>query len=274
MNLVSSSPAVVNGVVYFGSDDRQVYALNAATGEKIWNFPTGALTESSPAVVNGVVYIGANNNNLYALNANTGTKIWSFTASNAITSSPAVLDGVVYFGSWDNNVYALDANSGVKLWSYTTGGSVFSSPAVAKGGQVYIGSDDNHVYCINSKSVSPYYQIDIRRVINFWRSVKQYITINADGTISHPNAPIARDGNRYTLTGDIGGSIRVLKDNIIFDGAGYSLFGNGSAKSGGDIDLNNRDHVTVMNTVFSGFFGTAIHMGSMDVYNPKKHRGQ
>jgi outer membrane protein assembly factor BamB len=80
-----------------------------------------------------------------------------------ITSSPSVLDGTVYFGSWDNNVYALDANSGVKLWSYTTGGSVFSSPAIAKGGQVYIGSDDGHLYCINSKSVSPYYQLDIAR---------------------------------------------------------------------------------------------------------------
>jgi parallel beta-helix repeat protein len=269
MNLVSSSPAVVNGVVYFGSDDRLIYALNAATGEKIWNFATGAFTESSPAVVNGVVYIGANNNNLYALNANTGDKIWSFAASNAITSSPAVLDGVVYFGSWDNNVYALDANSGAKLWSFTTGGKVFSSPAVAKGGQVYIGSDDGHLYCINSKSTSPYYQLNIPSGPPSNGSVKQYITIYPDGTISNPNAPITVDGNRYTLTGDIGGSIRVQKDNIIIDGQGHSLFGNGPTKSGGDIDLNNRDHVTVMNTVFSGWFGHAISMGSMDITNPK-----
>lgn len=267
MNLVWSSPAVVNGVVYFGSDDRQVYALNATTGEKIWNYKTGALTESSPAVVNGVVYIGANNNNLYALDANTGAKIWSFAASNAISSSPAVLDGVVYFGSWDNNVYSLNASSGVKLWSYTTGGSVFSSPAVAKGGQVYIGSDDGHVYSINSKSVSPYYQINTAGGSTSG-GVKQYITINADGTITPPTVPIARGGNRYTLTGDIGGSLKVLKDNIIIDGAGHSIFGNGSIMDGGDIILDNRDHVTVMNTLFSGFFGTAIHLGSMDVTEP------
>ena len=43
--------------------------------------------------------------------------------------------------------------------------------------------------------------------------------------------------------------------------------------SGGDIDLNNRDHVTVMNTVFSGLFGTAIHMGSMDITNPQNTVG-
>jgi parallel beta-helix repeat protein len=272
-NLVFSSPAVVNGVVYFGSDDRQVYALNAVTGEKIWSYPTGALTESSPSVVDGVVYIGANNNNLYALNANSGAKIWSFSASNCITSSPAVLDGVVYVGSFDNNVYAVNASNGFQLWSYTTGGSVSSSPAVAKGGQVYIGSDDGHLYCINSKSVSPYYQLNIVGGPNSSGGVKQYITIYPDGTISNPKAPITIVDNRYVFTGDIIGSIRVQKDNVIIDGQGHSLFGNGSLLSGGDVDLNNRDHVTVMNTVFSGWCGTAIHMGSMDLTNSQNTVG-
>ena len=273
LNLIISSPAVANGMVYFGSNAREVLAIDAVSGEKIWNFSTLGLTESSPAVVNGVVYIGCNDCNLYALNASTGAKIWSFAASNVITSSPSVLDGVVYIGSWDNNVYALDANSGMKLWSYTTGGSVSSSPAVTKGGQVYIGSDDGHIYSLNSKSVSPYYQINSDGGSTSSGGVKQYITINADGTITPPTVPIHRDRNRYTLTDDIGGAIRVLKDNIIIDGAGHSIFGNGSIMSGGDIVLNCRDHVTVINTVFSGFFGAAIHLGSMDITDPDNQVG-
>jgi hypothetical protein len=60
------SPAVVNGVVYVGSDDDSVYALNATTGSKIWSYVTGGAVESSPAVVNGVVYIGSDDNNVYA----------------------------------------------------------------------------------------------------------------------------------------------------------------------------------------------------------------
>jgi parallel beta-helix repeat protein len=273
-NMVWSSPAIVNGMVYFGSDDRQVYALNAVTGEKIWNYTTGALTESSPAVVNGVVYIGANNHNLYALNADTGAKIWSFSAYNCIMSSPAVFNGVVYVGSTDNNVYAVNASNGYQLWSYTTGSSVYSSPAVTKGGQIYIGSDDGHLYCINAKSVSSYYQLNKAYSSDSNKSsVKQFITIYSDGSISNPNAPIIRDGNRYALTGDIGGSIRVQKDNIIIDGQGHTVFGNGKVMTGGDIELNNRDHVTVMNTVFSGFFGTAISLGSMDFTNPQNTVG-
>jgi glucose dehydrogenase len=36
--IVLSSPAVVNGVVYVGSDDSNVYALNAGTGAKLWSY--------------------------------------------------------------------------------------------------------------------------------------------------------------------------------------------------------------------------------------------
>ena len=98
----ASSPAVVNGVAYIGSNDDNVYALNASTGAKLWSFATGESVYSSPAVVNGVVYVGSFDHNLYALNATTGMELWSYTTGNIIDSSPAVANGVVYFGSVDN----------------------------------------------------------------------------------------------------------------------------------------------------------------------------
>ncbi len=64
---VDSSPAVVGGVVYVGSDDGNVYALNAASGIQLWNYTTGGPVDSSPAVVNGVVYVGSLDGNVYAL---------------------------------------------------------------------------------------------------------------------------------------------------------------------------------------------------------------
>ena len=77
--------------------------------------------ESSPAVVNGVVYVGSDDNKMYALNAATGTKEWSYSTGGSVVSSPAVVNGVVYFGSEDDYVYALNAATGVKEWSYQTG---------------------------------------------------------------------------------------------------------------------------------------------------------
>ena len=63
---VYSSPAVANGVVYVGSDDGNVYALNASTGAKLWSYTTGSYVDSSPAVANGVVYVGSSDGNVYA----------------------------------------------------------------------------------------------------------------------------------------------------------------------------------------------------------------
>src|SRR5512137_600251 len=51
---VLSSPAVVNGVVYAGSRDGKIYALDAATGAQKWNYSTGGQVDSSPAVANGI----------------------------------------------------------------------------------------------------------------------------------------------------------------------------------------------------------------------------
>jgi len=67
---------VVNGVVYVGSDDDNVYALNARTGALLWSHGTGSVF-SSPAVANGLVYVGSYDGNVYALNASTGALLWS-----------------------------------------------------------------------------------------------------------------------------------------------------------------------------------------------------
>jgi len=57
-------------------------------------------------VANGVVYVGSLNHKVYALNARTGTKLWSFTTGGELDSSPAVANGLVYVGSRDGKVYA------------------------------------------------------------------------------------------------------------------------------------------------------------------------
>jgi outer membrane protein assembly factor BamB len=109
---VYSPPAVVDGVVYVGSADSNVYALNAKTGAKLWSYTTGGRVFSSPAVANGAVYVGLHDNNVYSLNAKTGTKLWSYGSGPGL-SSPAVVNGAVYFGSGypDDTVYALNAKT-------------------------------------------------------------------------------------------------------------------------------------------------------------------
>ncbi len=148
---VFGSPAVVNGVLYIGSDDWNIYALNAHTGEKLWSYATGYWVDSSPAVANGVVYVGSDDQHVYALNARTGALLWSYLTQSYVLSSPAVANGIVYVGSEypGDSVSALNARTGALLWSYTAGDYVDSSPAVANG-SVYVGSWDGNVYRLDA----------------------------------------------------------------------------------------------------------------------------
>ena len=92
-----------------------------------WSYPSTGGTNSSPAVVDGVAYFGSLNNNVYAIKVDTGTLLWSYdTGYFNGASSPAVAAGIVYVGSENGNVYALDAAKGDELWSFTTDNSVWS----------------------------------------------------------------------------------------------------------------------------------------------------
>ncbi|MGB9671580.1 MAG: NosD domain-containing protein [Candidatus Norongarragalinales archaeon] len=76
------------------------------------------------------------------------------------------------------------------------------------------------------------------------------IYIRADGSVDPPTAPIQRDGDVYTFTDNIYDSIVIEKDNIVVDGAGYTLKGTGSGKG---IDLTGRSNVTSKNTNIKNF---------------------
>ncbi len=144
-----SSPAVADGVVYVGSTDKNIYAIDSAEGDLIWQYTTGGIVYSSPAVADGVIYAGSWDGNLYALDANTGAFLWKYSTGDHVDSSPAVVNGVVYVGSNDQKIYALDAKTGALIWSYLTGDSVYSSPAVVDG-VVYIGSNDGNLYAFDA----------------------------------------------------------------------------------------------------------------------------
>lgn len=150
---VNSSPAVSNGKLYVGCNDKKVYCLDAVTGASIWNYTTGETVCSSPAVAHGRVYVGSHDGKVYCLDASTGALIWTCTTGSTVVSSPAVADDKVYVGSYDENVYCLDASTGEELWSYETGYTIFSSPAVADE-MVFIGSMDNKVYAFGTPAVT------------------------------------------------------------------------------------------------------------------------
>lgn len=172
---VISTPAVIDGTAYFGSNDHYLYAVNLADGAQRWKFKTGSRVTSSPAVYNGRVYFGSYDGNIYAVDAKSGEQRWKFASEGErrftgrhlhgsdpagesmpdpfdfYLSSPVIDAETVYVGSGDGNIYALDAASGALRWKFRTGNVVHASPAIANG-MVYIGSWDSNFYAIDAKS--------------------------------------------------------------------------------------------------------------------------
>ena len=98
------SPTIADGVVYVRSSDwGELYAVDASTGDLKWENPGSlGVRGSSAAIVGGVVYSGTS-----ALNASTGEEMWQFPTNGTVYASPAVSNGVLYIASRDGYFYAI-----------------------------------------------------------------------------------------------------------------------------------------------------------------------
>jgi outer membrane protein assembly factor BamB len=109
-----SAPALTGQLVLVGSAENGLYALDAATGERRWLFPTGSPVLTAPAIAGETVFVSSGST-LYAIDLETGEAAWSYPAGDRILTSPAVVDGVVYFGSRDGFLYAITGDGAVDV---------------------------------------------------------------------------------------------------------------------------------------------------------------
>jgi outer membrane protein assembly factor BamB len=105
-----SSPAVSDdGVIVLGCRDRQVHAIDAKTGQRLWAFKTRGEVDATATISGDRVYIPSKDKKLYVLDLKTGRKLWDFVAKRAITAGPAIADGVIVLGDTAGNVFCLEA---------------------------------------------------------------------------------------------------------------------------------------------------------------------
>lgn len=243
---VYSSPAVVKDVIYFGSTDHNLYAVNLGDGTLKWKFKTGSSVTSSPAVEDGVVYFGSYDANFYAVDAATGKLKWKFQTGGErryagkhlhgtqpvaetmpdpfdfYLSSPVVWKGKVYFGSGDGKIYALDASSGNLAWQFPTGDVVHASPAIADG-TLFVGSWDTYFYAIDASTGKQKWRFktgddpDIHNQIGIQSSA-----VVADGVVYFG----CRDSNLYALDAKTG------EKRWVFNNKGSWVIGSPTVKDG------------------------------------------
>ncbi len=162
---------ITKGTAYFGSDDGNLYAVDARTGNLTWRYSSQGIVRSQPAIANGLLYFASDDGYLYAIEVQSGTQVWRTDIGNFLPrekreilgtstvptgfdyfqSSPIVADGQIYIGSLDGNVYALSADSGNIIWTFSTGQKVRATPALFDG-VLYIGSWDERMYALDAST--------------------------------------------------------------------------------------------------------------------------
>jgi outer membrane protein assembly factor BamB/tRNA A-37 threonylcarbamoyl transferase component Bud32 len=148
---VASTPALWEDTLIFGSEDHTIYALEARRGAVTWVVRTSGPVRSSARVFSGQVYIGSDDQHLYCLDARTGRQYWKYRTWGAIRASPFIGKGLVFIGSDDSHLYALDSATGSLKWKFHSNAAITSSPALGEG-LVYAGSKDNYVYAVDIES--------------------------------------------------------------------------------------------------------------------------
>lgn len=245
---IYSSPVTgKDGVIYTGSDDTHLYAINP-DGTLKWKFKTKGKIRSTPSVTGEEsIYFLSHDGFLYSLNSE-GQLNWTFEMEEKgdFLSSPSLdSEGNIYFtGGPENNtcLYSISPE-GKKRWKIKTAISTENTPAIDDKNLIYVSAggiyvynqageelwnikengitttqslgNDNNIYAgINGENNS--FLLNIREKDKIWQTqvngyIKGFPAISREGNIYS----VSYDGKIYSFTHDGKLNWTVKTDNII-----------------------------------------------------------
>jgi len=135
-----SQPIVYDGVIYVTGSYSRLFAFDAHTGEKMWEYdarlPDGIMpccdvVNRGAAIYGDKIIFGTLDAHLVALNRKTGKVIWNktladYSAGYSFTAAPMIVKGKVIYGNSGGEfgiigkVEARDVNTGELVWSRPT----------------------------------------------------------------------------------------------------------------------------------------------------------
>ena len=161
------APEVAGGIVYAGCTDKNLYALNSATGNLQFKFATNGIVYSQPQVIGGVVIFGSDDGNLYGLNGITGAQLWKLNFPNQAVRSFLLyanmlavvgnaVKGALYvytFSIQDQQTW-----NWTLAWQYALSNGSQADPVI-NGNTVYLTASDSNVYAFDlTRDGTPIFQ--------------------------------------------------------------------------------------------------------------------
>lgn len=146
--------------VFFGSQDRHLYCLDARDGKLVWRYRGARMFKGSLCIYRNRVYAPNVDDHLHCLDAADGRLLWRHDTGKDLDSSPCVWKGKLFIAGENGHVRCLDPEDGTLQWKTLVGGigpgtkagsnGAEGSPAVDNH-QVVVGNYDGEVHCLDAR---------------------------------------------------------------------------------------------------------------------------
>jgi outer membrane protein assembly factor BamB/tRNA A-37 threonylcarbamoyl transferase component Bud32 len=251
-----------NGVLFVGSYDNNLYALDGDTGQFIWKYPTDGGIVSKPAVYENCVYFGSEDKRLHVISARHGKITWSYYTEGPVRSSPHIAEGHVFIGSDDGRLHAVNTMSGRRAWTLDTGAPIRSTPTVSHD-LVYFGTEGGELYCVDFRSTIKW-RFKAKRAITSSPVVSQGIVYfgSIDSTLYALDAKTGWVIWRFRL-GKPTISTPCLVEDLIFTGAADGVIYCIDSKTSKEVWRFNTEHQVTGSPILHN---DALYCGSVDGY--------
>ena len=148
-----------DGIVYAPSNDGNVYAIGP-NGEEIWRFTTGHFVWAQPRINDDVIYVGSMDHFVYAVDKISGEKIWEFEMGGAVISPPILNESgtILFAGSIGKEMVALDTTKDDiddrVIWSFNAGGELDSvwGNAILVDNTLYFADTSGKIFALDADS--------------------------------------------------------------------------------------------------------------------------
>ena len=148
---VGSSPCASNGIIFGASEYATCIAINAATGEKLWEAGDCLPECSSPVATKDMLYVATSYGAVCAYDAKDGKVVKQHELSTPFYSSPVIADGKIWLFSNSGKCYIFSTGKDFKLiTSFETGEKTFATPAFTD--NMMVVRTDKSLYVVKKKS--------------------------------------------------------------------------------------------------------------------------
>ena len=153
-----SSGVVQDSVLYTGTMQGEIIAIDAVSGDYIWHFEPSIGEESDrafygdPIIVDDLIYAAGYDGYLYTISKSDGS-LWEQPIpigenKDSVVGGVEYGEGILLVGSSDGSIYGFDIEDNSNIWSFETGSKIWTKPLISDG-QVFFGSLDKNFYALD-----------------------------------------------------------------------------------------------------------------------------